>query len=111
MSGIAAVSVSSLLGELTSGFTAAEGAIISSVASFSASELLKLALEEIQQLKASLSHFIGNLKAGVSWGQAMADMLTEVWNNTKSDLAALATDFVDAVGKVFQSVGLIAAGA
>lgn len=102
-------SAGALLSTLTNGFVASEGAIISAVASFSISELFKLALEEVQQLNASLSHFVANLRAGVSWGSAMASMLTEVWNNTKSDLAQLATDFVDAVGKVFQSVGLIPA--
>lgn len=105
------VSVAALLSTLTSGFDAAEGSIISAVASFSAAELMKLALEEVQQVRAALGHFITNLKSGMAWGEAMASMLTEVWNDTKSDLAQLATDFVDAVGKVFQSVGLISAAA
>lgn len=103
------ISVGSLLSTLTTGFKETEGAIIAAVASFSVSELIKLAIEEIQKLNEALSHFINNLKAGMVWGEAMASMLTEVWNGVKSTLAELATDFVDAVGKVFQSVGLIAA--
>ena len=108
MSAVAVLSTGTLLSMLTTGFSAAEGAVISAVASFSASELVKLAEAEVAQISASLKSFIASLKGGTSWGEAMANMLTEVWNDTKSDLAALATDFVDAVGKVFQSVGLLA---
>jgi hypothetical protein len=105
------VAAGDLLSALTTGFHATEAAIISSVASFSISELFKLVTEELTQLRDSLHHFVTNLRAGMSWGEAMASMLTEVWNNTKSDLAMLATDFVEAVGKVFQNVGLIPAPA
>lgn len=105
------VSVSALLGTLTSGFEAAEGAIISAVASFSVSELLKLVIEEVQKIRDSLGHFITNLRAGMGWGEALANLLTEVWNGVRSTLSDLATDFVEAVGKVFESVGLIGATA
>lgn len=111
MSLAGSVSVSALLGTLTAELAPAEGAIVASIAGFSASELLKLALEEIQQISASIRHFIANLRAGRTWGEAMASMLTEVWNDTQSDLAGLATDFVEAVGRVFESVGLIPAQA
>lgn len=106
-----AVSTSDLLSTLTNGFQATEGAIISAVASFSVSELMKLVIDEVKMLRTSLGHFIDNLRAGKSWGESMADMLTEVWNGVKSELAQLATDFVDAVGKVFESVGLVSVAA
>lgn len=104
-------SVSSILSILTSGWDVAESAIISGVASWFGSEFLKLGLEAIQQISTSLSHFWENISNGASWGSAMASMLTEVWNGVKSDLATLATDFVEAVGKVLQNVGLLPAEA
>lgn len=103
------VSISGILGTLTTDFSAAEGAIITGVSGWFGTELLKLVPESLQQISASLNHFIAKLKAGITWGSAMASMLTEVWNDVQSDLAQLATDFVEAVGKVFQSVGLVAA--
>lgn len=107
MSNLGTNSVSSVLSTLTTGFEAAEGAIITGVASWFGTELLALTVEAINQIWTSLNHFIANLKSGAAWGAAMASMLTELWNDVKSDLADLATNFVDAVGKVFQSVGLI----
>ena len=59
----------------------------------------------------SLSHFVANLRAGRTWGDAMSALLTEVWNGVKSELAQLATDIVEAVGKLFQNVGLLPAAA
>ena len=102
-------SASDVLGTLTQGFNAAESAIISSVASIGIAELVKLGTEELTQIWRSLQHFVANLRTGMEWGAAQASLLTEVWNNTKSDLADLATDFVNAVGKVFMNAGLIAA--
>lgn len=101
------VSISALLGALTSGFNATEAAVISAVASFSATNLVKLAIEELQQVSTSLKTFVSSLRNGMSWGEAMANMLTTVWNNTKTELAQLATDFVEAVGKVFENAGLL----
>lgn len=102
-------SASAILSTLTTGFNAAEASIISSVASFGVVELIKLGQEELQQCWQALQHFITNMRGGMAWGEAMASMLTEVWNDTKSDLAGLATDLVEAVGKVFQNVGLLPA--
>jgi hypothetical protein len=103
------VSVSALLSTLTDGFHGLATSLISSAASFFGSELLKLGIEEIQNIAASLKHFIGNLTTGMGWGEAMANMLTELWNETKSALAQLVTDFVNAVGKLFQNAGLVPA--
>lgn len=104
-------SASNVLGTLTQGFTATESAIISAVASIGIEELIKLATAELTTIWRSLQHFVANLRAGMAWGAAQASMLTEVWNGTKSALADLATDFVNAVGKVFENAGLIAASA
>ena len=104
-------SPSSALPILTYGWQAAESAIISGVSAWFGSEMLKLGMEEIQQIAASLSHFWNNIRDGKSWGEAMASLLTEVWNGVKSELAQLATDFVEAVGKVLQNAGLLPATA
>lgn len=109
MSSTASNSISSVLGILTSGFGAAEGAIVTGVASWFGTDLLKFTAIEVTQIWTGLNHFVANLRAGKTWGEAMASMLTEIWNDEQSDAAALATDFVDAVGKVFQTVGLISA--
>lgn len=101
-------SASDVLGTLTQGFNAAESAIISAIASIGISELIKLAKAELTTIWQSLKHFVANLRAGMAWGAAQASMLTEVWNGTKSALADLATDFVNAVGKVFENAGLLA---
>jgi len=101
-------SASTVLGTLTQGFNAAESAIISSIVSIGITELVKLGMEELQTVWESLKHFVANLRAGMAWGAAQASMLTEVWNGTKSALADLATDFVNAVGKVFENAGLLA---
>lgn len=100
-------SSSEILGTLTQGFNAAESAIISAIASIGISELIKLAKAELTTIWKSLTHFVSNLRAGMAWGAAQASMLTEVWNGTKSALADLATDFVNAVGKVFENAGLL----
>lgn len=96
-----------VLGILTHGWGETEAAIISSVSAWSIHELVKLGTEELQKCWEALTHFVARIRSGMSWGEAMADMLTEVWNGTKSVLADLATDFVEAVGKVFQNVGLL----
>lgn len=101
-------SASTVLGTLTQGFNAAESAIISSIVSIGITELVKLGMEELKTVWESLKHFVANLRAGMAWGAAQASMLTEVWNGTKSALADLATDFVNAVGKVFENAGLLA---
>lgn len=102
-------SAPTVLGTLTQGFSATESAIISSIASIGIAELAKLAVSELTTIWRSLQHFVSNLRAGMAWGAAQASMLTEVWNGTKSALADLATDFVNAVGKVFENAGLLAA--
>lgn len=109
MSNAGTLSTSTILSTLTKDFQPIEGAIISGVAGFFVPELLKLGEEELANVYNGLKHFVNNLKSGMSWGEAMASMLTEVWNDEKSDLAGFATDFVDAVGKVLQSVGIVAA--
>lgn len=98
-----------VLGVLTKGWDQSEGAIIAAVSSWSINELIKLGLEEVTNCWRALKHFINNIRNGMSWGEAMANMLTEVWNDAKHELANLATDFVEAVGKVFENVGLIPA--
>lgn len=94
---------------LTSGLDTAYHAVITTVATWGLAELVKLGAQALSQINTSIHHFVSNLKKGYSWGQAMAGMLTEVWNGVKSDLAMLATDFVEAVGKLLQGAGLIAA--
>lgn len=103
--------IAQALGILTTGWSSTEAAIITGVSGWSFSELIKLGTEELQQCWQALTAFVAKVRAGVAWGTAMASMLTEVWNDTKSDLAQLATDFVEAVGKVFQNVGLLPASA
>lgn len=109
MSSTGSLSVSTILSTITKDFNASEGSIVAGVTSWFGPRLLELGLTEIELIGTSIKHFIGNLKAGMSWGAAMASLLTEVWNGTKSALADFATEVVEAIGNVFQSVGLIPA--
>lgn len=99
-----------VLSILTSGWQATETAIVAAVSNFSITELVKLGTAELTQCWQALKTFVANMRAGMTWGAAMAGMLTQVWNDTKSELAQLATDFVELVGTVFQNAGLLAAG-
>lgn len=100
-------SAATLVTALTAGLSTAYHAVITTVATWSLSELLKLGAAAAVQINASLKHFIAKLQSGVSWGSAMSSLLTEVWNGVKSDLQQFASDFVEAVGKLLDSAGLI----
>lgn len=96
-----------IITQLTSGMDTVYHNAVTAVASWGLTELVKLTVDEVNRINASIQHFIANLKNGVTWGAAMASLLTEVWNGVKSELAMLATDFVEAVGKLLQSTGLL----
>lgn len=104
-------SAASIVLSLTAGLDTLYHSAITTVASWGLTELVKLTAVEIEKVNASIQHFVINLKKGISWGSAMSSLLTEVWNGVQSTVAMLATDFVEAVGKLLQSTGLLPATA
>lgn len=100
-------SAANIVLSLTSNLDTLYHSAITTVASWGLQELVKLTVAEISKVNASIQHFVTNLKAGVTWGSAMSSLLTEVWNGVQSTVAMLATDFVEAVGKLLQSTGIL----
>lgn len=92
---------------LTSGLDTLYHSAVTTVASWGLVELVKLTAVEIAKVNESIQHFVANIQKGVGWGSAMSSLLTEVWNGVQSTVAMLATDFVEAVGKLLQSTGLV----
>lgn len=101
----------SLITSLTSGVASLYHSTITTVASWGLAELVKLSVQELAQVNTSIQHFVANIEKGIGWGAAMSSLLTEVWNGVKSTVAMLATDFVEAVGKLLQSTGLVSIAA
>ncbi len=101
------LSVSSIITTVTEKFDDIESNIIVTVLAWFKPELVKLGIAEIAAIGASLKHFLDKLRAGIEWGTAMAGMLTELWNGTVDNLRMLVTDIVEAVGKMFEKVGLV----
>lgn len=107
---VAGVDVSTVFNNILSGLETSVFTIVGFVLASFMPKFLALTANDLLVIGNNFRLFLTAIGNGTAWGSALADMLTEDWNDVEESAKMAATDFADAVATALENAGLLPQG-